>query len=227
MLAQAPPALLQLTRTLPVRPLSALAAARPAPLPTGFSVLDSLLNGGLPRGTISLLSGGLSSGVTPLTLHLLASAQQAGLLPAFLDIPQGFDAVAAQRAGVRLDDLLLVRPNSVSDALSLAYDLLCEGSCGLIVLDADSVTLPEPAMRLLSNAVVRSSAALVCLTSLGMDVPGADLRLSVARAGWEMAGGDTYAVRSRVTVEFGRGLPIGRSVELRFVIDEMAPCWPA
>ncbi|MFN8377030.1 MAG: hypothetical protein U0452_00005 [Anaerolineae bacterium] len=163
----------------------------------------------------------------PLAPHRLTSAQRAGLLPAFIDIPLGFDAVAAQRADVQFDRLLLVRPPSVQDALSLAYDLLCEGSCELIVIDADDVTLPDQAQRLLRNAIVRSPSALVFLTSPETPVPGADLRLSVVRTGWDMAGGDCYAIRTRVTVESGRGLPVGRSVDLRFVIDEMAPYWPA
>ena len=226
MAVQAPPALLQLARVLPVRPLSAL-TTRPAPLPTGLPPLDALLNGGLPRGVITVLSGGVSSGVSPLTLHLLASTQQAGQLAAFLDLPHGFDALAALRAGVRLDDLLLARPTAVSDALGLAYDLLCEGSCGLIVIAAGGAALPDPALRLLSNAAARSSSALVCLTTPEAPVPGAGLSLSIARTGWEIAGGDYYALRARVTVEAGRGVTAGRSAELRLIIDEKAPCWPA
>jgi len=226
MVAQAPSALLQLTRTLPVRPLSAF-TTRPTPLPTGLPALDALLNGGLPRGGITALSGGLSSGVTPLALQLLAYAQQAGLLAVYLDLPQSFDALAAQLAGIRLDDLLLVRPASVTDALSLAYDLLCEGGCGLIVVDTGGAALPDPSLRLLGNAVVRSSSALVCLTTPEASVPGAGLRLSIARTGWEIAGGDYYALHARVTVEAGRGITAGRSAELRLIIDEEAPCWPA
>lgn len=227
MVSQTPPALLQLTRTLPVRPLRALATARPAPLPTGLPALDALLSGGLPRSSITAISGGLSSGALPLALHALTSAQQADQSPVLIDLPWRFDALAAQRAGVLLTGLLLVRPASAPDALSLAYDLLCEGSCGLIVVDADDAALPGPALRLLRNAIVRSGSVLVCLTSAEAPVPNADLRLSTARTGWEMAGGDYYAVRTRVTVEAGRGFPVGRSAELRFVIDERAPCWPA
>ncbi len=155
-----------------------------------------------------------------------AGEQRADLLPIFIDLPLGFDALAAQRAGVQLDRLLLVRPASVQDALSLVYDLLREGNCGLIVLDSGDGALPDPALRLLSNAVVRSSLALVCLTAPERSIPGADLRPSMTRIGWEMAGGDCYAVRTRVTVESG-SLPVGRSAGLRFVINEMAPCWPA
>lgn len=226
MAVQAPPALLQLARVLPVRPLSAL-TTRPAPLPTSLPPLDALLNGGLPRGAITVLSGDVSSGVSPLALHLLASTQQAGQLAAFLDLPQGFDALAALRAGVRLDDLLLARPTTVNAALSLAYDLLCEGSCGLLVVAIGGTALPEPALHLLSNAAVRSPSALVCLTTPEASVPGAGLRLSIVRSGWEIAGGDYYALRARVTVEAGRGVIAGRSAELSLIIDEKAPCWPA
>ncbi|MFN8377031.1 MAG: hypothetical protein U0452_00010 [Anaerolineae bacterium] len=62
MSAPTPPALLQVLRTLPARPLSALVNARPTPLPTGLTSLDELLRGGLPRGSITALSGDLSSG---------------------------------------------------------------------------------------------------------------------------------------------------------------------
>ncbi|MFN8377488.1 MAG: hypothetical protein U0452_02355, partial [Anaerolineae bacterium] len=99
--------------------------------------------------------------------------------------------------------------------------------CGLIVVDADDVTLPDQALRVLRNAIVRSPSALVFLTSPEVPVPGADLRLSAVRTGWDMAGGDCYAIRTRVTVEAARGLPVGRAVDLHFVNDELAPCWPA
>jgi hypothetical protein len=208
-----------------VRPLAAL-PSRHVPLPTGFPVLDTLLNGGLPGGAITALAGGPSSGALTLALQVLAHAQRAGLLAAWVDGTGLFDAVAAWRAGLRLDDLLLVQPESFPAALGLAHDLINEGSCGLLLLDAGDAALPEPALRLLSHAVTRSPAVLIVKTAPRVLVPNADLRLNVTRTGWEMAGGDCDALRARVVIETGRRAGEGRSTELVLPVDEAAPCWP-
>ena len=128
--------------------------------------------------------------------------------------------------GVRIEPshLLLARPEALPEALSIAYDLLCEGSVGLVLLDAGGMTLPDRELRLLVNAVARSRVALVCLTEPRVDVPLADLRLNVTRLGWEI--GDTLALRARVTVENGRHA-VGRSVELALAVEESGPCWSA
>jgi hypothetical protein len=220
----APPApLMQLARAGLVRPLAALPTRHEA-LGTGFLALDGLLKGGLPRGALTALAGGPSSGAGTLALHLAGYASRTGRLVAWLDAVRGFDPAAARRASIEPSHLLLARPEALPEALSIAYDLLCEGSVGLVLLDAGGMTLPDRELRLLVNAVARSRVALVCLTEPRVDVPLADLRLSVTRLGWEI--GDTLALRARVTVENGRHA-VGRSVELVLVVEESGPCWSA
>jgi hypothetical protein len=158
---------------------------------------------------------------------MLAGAQRAGLTPACLDAAQAFDPAAALQAGLDLKALLLARPPALQDALSLAYDLLCEGSTGLMLLDSGSLPLPDAGLRLLANAVVRGPVALVCLTDAQSCVAHADLRLNACRLGWETSGGDAFALRTRVTIEAGRGLRPGQSVDLLLSVDEAPPCWSA
>lgn len=216
---------MQLVRAGLVRPLGAL-EAQPTPLPTGFPALDDLLQGGLPRAALTVLSGGPSSGSSMLALGLLASAQRLGCLLAYLDAARRFDPIAAALAGLDLAGLLLARPASNSDAPGIAYDLLCEGSAGLVLLDSGSAPIPDANLRLLNNAVARSQAALVLLTEPAVRIAQADLRLSVSRTGWEACAGD-LALRACVTVEAGRGIPAGRSAALLLPVDEGSPCWPA
>ena len=208
-----------------VRPLGTL-QARPAPLPTGLPALDKLL-GGLPRGALTVLAGGPSSGAAGIALRILAGAQQAGKMPAYVDASQSFDPAAARQAGLDLKALFLARPPALQDALSLTYDLLCEGSTGLVLLDSGSLPLPDAGLRLLANAVARGSAPLLCLTDAQSCVAQADLRLNACQLGWETAGGDAFALRTRVTIEAGRGLRPGQFADLLLPVDEAPPCWSA
>ena len=214
---------MQLARAGLVRPLAAL-PTRHAALDTGLPALDGLLGGGLPRGALTVLAGGPSSGAGTLALHLAGQASQTERLVVWLDAVRGFDPAAGRRAGIAPAHLLLARPETLPETLSLAYDLLCEGSAGLVLLDAGEMTLPSRELRLLVNAVTRSRAALVCLTEPGVEVPLADLRLGVARLGWET--GETLSLRARVTVEGGRRA-VGRAVELVLAVEDGGPCWSA
>jgi hypothetical protein len=217
---------MQLARAGLVRPLASL-TARHTPLPTGIPALDGLLGGGLPRGALTILAGGESSGAAGLALKLNAGMQRAGRLCAWLDFTHSFDPIQAVQAGVTLNDLLLARPASISETLGIAYDLLCEGSAGLVLLGTGNAAIPDASLRLLTNALVRSDAVLVWLAEPGVRIPQADVRLSATRLSWEAAGGDVGVLRTRITVEAGRAVPVGRSAECILAVDEAGPCWSA
>jgi recombination protein RecA len=72
-------------------------------------IVDSCLQGGLPRGEMSELSGPCSSGRTTLLLQLIAAATQRGEIAAFIDTCDRLDVASAVAAGVDLDRLLWVR----------------------------------------------------------------------------------------------------------------------
>ncbi|HXI85354.1 MAG TPA: DNA recombination/repair protein RecA, partial [Verrucomicrobiae bacterium] len=94
-------------------------------IPTGAFALDLALGvGGIPRGRITEVFGPESSGKTTLMLSVIASAQRAGGLAAFVDAEHAVDPSYARRIGVNLDDLLISQPDSGEEALTIAETLI-------------------------------------------------------------------------------------------------------
>jgi recombination protein RecA len=91
------------------------AALTPAPrtiretAATGIREVDRLLEGGLPIGAISEITGPVSSGRTSLTLAFLASRTQQERVCAWVDVNDAFDSESAAANGVALRQLLWVR----------------------------------------------------------------------------------------------------------------------
>ncbi|MDQ3924922.1 MAG: DNA recombination/repair protein RecA, partial [Actinomycetota bacterium] len=68
-----------------------------ASIPTGALALDLALGvGGVPRGRVVEIYGPESSGKTTLALHIIAEAQKAGGLAAFIDAEHAFDPAYAE-----------------------------------------------------------------------------------------------------------------------------------
>lgn len=77
--------------------------------PTGIENVDSLLDGGLPLGAISELTGPECSGRTTLALSFLAHMTQDDRVCALIDVSDALDPISAAAAGVDLARLLWVR----------------------------------------------------------------------------------------------------------------------
>ncbi|HPS09462.1 MAG TPA: ATPase domain-containing protein, partial [Kiritimatiellia bacterium] len=96
---------------------------------TGALSLDLALGvGGVPRGRVIEVYGQESSGKTTLALHIIANAQKAGGLAAFVDAEHAMDPNYARRIGVNLDDLLVSQPNSGEEALTITEQLVKSGA---------------------------------------------------------------------------------------------------
>ena len=80
--------------------------------PTGIPSLDDLLNGGLPVGAITELTGPASSGRTSIALSFLSSRTREGSVCAWIDANDAFDPESAAANGVSLNHLLWVRCTS-------------------------------------------------------------------------------------------------------------------
>src|SRR5258706_1292831 len=92
---------------------------------TGFADLDAILGpGGLPRGLGLSLRGDLSSGRTTLALRLVAEAQAAGSIVAWLDLAAALDPIEAVARGVRLEWLVVLTPADAEEGLAMAGSLL-------------------------------------------------------------------------------------------------------
>lgn len=113
-------------------------------IPTGSVGLDRALGiGGLPRGRIAEIYGPESSGKTTLTLHLIAQAQRAGHVCAFIDAEHALDAKYAEALGVKLEELLVSQPDTGEQALEIVDTLSRTGSVGLIVVDSVAALIPR------------------------------------------------------------------------------------
>ena len=69
-------------------------------IPTGALAVDLALGvGGIPRGRVVEIFGPESSGKTTLMLHVIANAQKAGGLAAFIDAEHALDPGLCQKTG--------------------------------------------------------------------------------------------------------------------------------
>ena len=111
---------------------------------TGALSLDLALGvGGLPRGRIVECYGQESSGKTTLALHVVANAQKAGGVAAFIDAEHALDPGYAKKIGVNLDDLLVVQANSGEEALSICEQLRKAGALDGMVVDSVAALTPQ------------------------------------------------------------------------------------
>ena len=88
---------------------------------TGSLSLDLALGiGGLPKGRIVEVYGPESSGKTTLALQVVAEAQKAGGICAFVDAEHALDPVYAKKLGVNTEELLISQPDAGEQALEIA-----------------------------------------------------------------------------------------------------------
>ena len=142
-------------------------------IPTGNLLIDRALGvGGFPRGRIVEIYGPESSGKTTLTLTVIAKAQKAGGLAAFIDVEHALDPAYAAKLGVNIDDLLVSQPNSGEEALQICETLVRSNAIDVVVLDsvAALVTMQELAGEIGDSTVGAQarlmSAAMRKLTAL-------------------------------------------------------------
>jgi len=113
-------------------------------IPTGGLAVDLALGvGGLPRGRVIEIFGPESSGKTTLMLHVIANAQKAGGLAAFIDAEHALDPAYAKKLGVNLDDLLVSQPDSGEEALTICETLARSNALDVIVIDSVAALVPK------------------------------------------------------------------------------------
>lgn len=111
---------------------------------TGCLSLDAAIGvGGFPRGRIIEVYGPESSGKTTLALQVVASAQRAGGVAAYIDAEHAMDPEYATKLGVSIDDLLISQPDSGEQALEIAETLVRSNSVDVIVIDSVAALVPR------------------------------------------------------------------------------------
>ena len=99
--------------------------------------------GGVPRGRIVEIFGTESSGKTTLALHIIAEAQQAGGIAAFIDAEHAMDAKYAKALGVSVEDLLVSQPDTGEQALEITETLVRSGALDIVVIDSVAALVPR------------------------------------------------------------------------------------
>jgi recombination protein RecA len=111
---------------------------------TGSIGIDEALGvGGLPRGRIVEIYGLESSGKTTLTLHVVAEAQKAGGVCAFIDAEHAMDPEYASKLGVKINELLISQPSNGEQALDIVESLVRSGKIDVIVVDSVASLTPK------------------------------------------------------------------------------------
>ncbi len=111
---------------------------------TGCIALDLALGvGGVPRGRIVEIFGPESSGKTTVALHIIAQAQKAGGVAAFIDAEHALDAVYAKNLGVNTDELYISQPDTGEQALDICESLVRSSAVDIIVIDSVAALTPK------------------------------------------------------------------------------------
>jgi recombination protein RecA len=111
---------------------------------TGAISIDYALGiGGVPRGRVIEVFGPESSGKTTLALQIIAEAQRAGGMAAFVDAEHALDAQYAQKLGVDLENLLVSQPDNGEQALEIVEVLIRSNSVDVVVVDSVAALVPK------------------------------------------------------------------------------------
>src|SRR2546430_12186880 len=115
----------------------------PAISTTSLSLDAAIGVGGIPRGRVIEIFGPEASGKTTLALHIVAEAQKAGGVAAYIDAEHATDADYAVKLGVNIDDLLISQPDSGEQALEITEALVRSNGVDVIVIDSVAALVPR------------------------------------------------------------------------------------
>jgi recombination protein RecA len=113
-------------------------------IPTGAISFDAALGvGGFPRGRVVEVFGPESSGKTTIALQVIAEAQKAGGMAAFVDAEHALDPAYAKKLGVDVDNLLVSQPDYGEQALEIAEALVRSNAIDVLVVDSVAALVPK------------------------------------------------------------------------------------
>jgi recombination protein RecA len=202
---------------------------------TGFPGLDKALGiGGVPRGKMTFLSGRATSGKSTLAARILAQSQARGRTVAIIDVNHTCDADYLERCGVRLRDLLVVRPEDGRQALELMLALANRSELAAILFDhwgaletdRDTQRYATTILDRLVGVLAKSGIAFLALGTpppLWRRLSGrggsalahySTLHLTLSREKWFHLGPDVRGYTATVTIEKNKLGPAGKKVPI-------------
>lgn len=170
-----------------IMPLGSGPISRIKGIPTGSLSLDIALGGqGIPIGRIAEIYGPESSGKTTLALHVIAQAQRAGGIAAFIDAEHALDPAWAKKLGVELETLLVSQPGTGEEAMQITEMLVRSDAVDVIVIDSVAALVPKKelegeigdshvglqarlmsqTMRKMTGAIAKSKTAVIFINQI-------------------------------------------------------------
>jgi len=215
-------------------------------IPTGSLAMDLALGvGGIPRGRVVEIFGPESSGKTTLMLHVIANAQNAGGLAAFIDAEHALDPGYAKKLGVNLDELLVSQPDSGEEALTICETLARSNALDVIVIDSVAALVPKAELegemgmatmgmqaRLMSQALRKLTAVLAKAKTTCVFTNQMREKVGVMFGNPETTPGGKalkfYAsvridIRRKDTLKDAAGNAVGNHVKVKIVKNKVAP----
>ena len=214
-------------------------------IPTGSLGLDLALGvGGVPRGRIVEIYGPESSGKTTLALHIVANAQRAGGLCAYVDAEHALDPEYAKKVGVKINDLLISQPDTGEQALEIVESLVRSGSIDVVVIDSVAALTPQAEIegemgqshmglqaRLMSQALRKLTAIIAKSKTVVIFINQIRMKIGVVFGNPETTtGGNALKFYASVRIEVRRAAQlkkgediIGNRTNAKVVKNKVAP----
>ena len=218
-------------------------------IPSGILPLDVALGiGGVPRGRVVEIFGPEGGGKTTIALHILAEAQKAGGIAAFIDAEHALDPRLAAALGVDTANLYLSQPDSGEQAFYILDTLVRSGALDLVVVDSVAALTPQAeidgkmgegsnqvglharlmsyALRRLTSAIAKSKTTVIFINQLR-----AQISSGYSQGPTETTtGGRALKFYSSVRIEVRRGkqvsqgdVAIGHELYIKVVKNKQAP----
>ncbi|MDR0855146.1 MAG: recombinase RecA [Christensenellaceae bacterium] len=111
---------------------------------TGCLLIDKAIGvGGIPKGRISEIYGPEGSGKTTLCLQIVAQAQKAGGIVAYIDAEHSINPQYAKALGVDIDKMYLSQPSSGEEGLDIVNELVKSAAVDLVIVDSVAALVPS------------------------------------------------------------------------------------
>ena len=215
-------------------------------IPTGAVALDIALGiGGVPRGRIIEIYGPESSGKSTLATHIVANAQKAGGIAAYIDAEHALDPGYAAKIGVNIDELMISQPSSGEEALNIAEMLARSNAVDVIVIDSVAALVPKNELegeigdqfmglqaRMMSQALRKLTSTLAKSNTCAIFINQLREKIGVMFGNPETTTGGKalkfYAsirldIRRTGSIKGADNLDIGNRVKVKVVKNKLAP----
>ena len=214
-------------------------------IPTGSLALDLALGiGGIPRGRVIEIYGPESAGKSTLAQSIIAQAQAAGGMAAYIDVEHALDPIYAAGLGVKTEEMLISQPDTGEQALEICEALVRSNAIDVIVVDSVAALVPRAeiegdmgdahvglqarlmsqALRKLTGAISRSRTSVIFINQLREKVGIVFGNPEVTPGGRALKFYASVRIDLRRVETLKQGTnPVGSRVRAKIVKNKVAP----